>query len=179
MRVALFCIIPERTKHIHAQNSSFASQRNDIRRQRNILRDPGSDSGGEGKSKRAGKYGTKKSKKRREEPLGTNRCYLQHLHVFVSVNFEINLKKTRLYNEHYPRILVTFWPFLGETEHFSRKNGALRWSILVGKQKHNVQKPNQFQTVVAVLASDWWQKTCVFLAPVRSQNGGDRLELVW
>ena len=31
--------------------------------------------------------------------------------------------------------------FLGETEHFSGKNGALRWSILVGKQKHNVQKP--------------------------------------
>ena len=30
--------------------------------------------------------------------------------------------------------------FLGETEHFSGKNGALRWSILVGKQKHNVQK---------------------------------------
>jgi len=31
--------------------------------------------------------------------------------------------------------------FLGETEHFSGKNGALRWSILVGKQNHNVQKP--------------------------------------
>ena len=31
--------------------------------------------------------------------------------------------------------------FLGVTEHFSGKNGALRWSILVGKQKHNVQKP--------------------------------------
>ena len=36
-----------------------------------ILADPGSDSGGEGKSKRAEKYGTKKSKERREEPLGT------------------------------------------------------------------------------------------------------------
>ena len=31
--------------------------------------------------------------------------------------------------------------FFGETEHFSGKNEALRWSILVGKQKHNVQKP--------------------------------------
>ena len=31
--------------------------------------------------------------------------------------------------------------FLGVTEHFSGKNGALRWSILVGKQKHNVQRP--------------------------------------
>ena len=36
-----------------------------------ILGDPGADSGGEGKSKRAGKYGTKKSKERRKEPLGT------------------------------------------------------------------------------------------------------------
>ena len=32
--------------------------------------------------------------------------------------------------------------FLGETEHsLSGKNGAFWWSILVGKQKHNVQKP--------------------------------------
>ena len=35
-----------------------------------ILGDPGTDSGGEGKSKRAEKYGTKKSKERREEPWG-------------------------------------------------------------------------------------------------------------
>ena len=33
--------------------------------------DPGADSGGEGKSKRAGKYGTKKSKERREGSLLT------------------------------------------------------------------------------------------------------------
>ena len=32
-----------------------------------ILGDPGADKGGEGKSKRAEKYGTKKSKERREE----------------------------------------------------------------------------------------------------------------
>ena len=36
-----------------------------------ILGDPGADNGGKGKSKRAGKYGTKKSQERREEPLGT------------------------------------------------------------------------------------------------------------
>ena len=36
-----------------------------------ILGNPGADSGDEGKSKRAEKYGTKKSKERREEPLGT------------------------------------------------------------------------------------------------------------
>ena len=38
-------------------------------------------------------------------------------------------------------IIREFSDFSGETEHFSGKNGALRWSILVGKQKHNVQKP--------------------------------------
>ena len=36
-----------------------------------ILGDPGADSGGKGRSKQVGKYGTKKSKERREEPLGT------------------------------------------------------------------------------------------------------------
>ena len=36
-----------------------------------ILGDPGADSGDEGKSKRAGKCGTKKSRERQEEPLGT------------------------------------------------------------------------------------------------------------
>ena len=36
-----------------------------------ILGDPGADSGGEGKSRRAEKIGAKKSKERREEPLGT------------------------------------------------------------------------------------------------------------
>ena len=67
------------------------------------------------------------------------------MHVFVSVNFEINFLKNRFYNEHYPSVLVTFF---GETEHFSGKNGALRWGISVGKQKHNVQKPS-----VAVVSS--------------------------
>ena len=36
-----------------------------------ILGDPEADSGDEGKSKRAEKYVTKRSKERREEPLGT------------------------------------------------------------------------------------------------------------
>ena len=39
-----------------------------VNQQRIILGDPGADRGGERKSKRAGKYGTKKSKERREEP---------------------------------------------------------------------------------------------------------------
>ena len=34
-----------------------------------------------------------------------------------------------------------FSDLFGDTEHLSGKNGALRWSILVRKQKHNVQKP--------------------------------------
>ena len=39
--------------------------------EKNILGDPGADSGGEGKSKRDETYGTKESKERREKPLGT------------------------------------------------------------------------------------------------------------
>ena len=39
--------------------------------------------------------------------------------------------------------------------------------------------PDQFQAVAAVLASDRCQKNTSFLAPIRSQNGGDHLELVW
>ena len=39
--------------------------------------------------------------------------------------------------------------------------------------------PDQFQTVAAILPSDWAEKHKSFLAPIRSQNGGDRLELVW
>ena len=50
----------------------------------------------------------------------------------------LELIEKLLCNEHHPSILVTF---LGETEHFSGENGALIRSILVGKQKHIVQKP--------------------------------------
>ena len=50
--------------------------------------------------------------------------------------------------------------FLGETEHFSGKNGALRWSILVGKQKHNVQKPNSQAGPAASLF--WNCRICLF-----------------
>ena len=40
--------------------------------------------------------------------------------------------------------------FLGEAEHFSGKNGALIRSILVGKQRHNVQKPKSFAVIFFV-----------------------------
>ena len=39
--------------------------------------------------------------------------------------------------------------------------------------------PDQFQTVAVGLPSDWAEKHKSLLAPIRSQNGGDRLELVW
>ena len=68
-----------------------------------LPRRPRADSGGKGKTKLAEKKGAKKSKERREEPLGT----------------------------------MSF---------------------------------GQFQTVAAVLASDWCQKTVVFFCPIRSQQ---------
>ena len=62
-----------------------------------ILGDPGADSGGEGKSKRAGKYGTKKSTNRREEPLGT-------------MSYQISSKRSR-----------SFWLLIGARKTSSRK----------------------------------------------------------
>ena len=73
-----------------------------------ILGDPGADSGDEGKSKLVEKCGAKKSKERREEPLGT-------------MSYQTSSKRSPL-----------FW-------------------LLIGARK----------------------------TPIRSQNGGDRLELVW
>ena len=62
--------------------------------------------------------------------------------IIITVNAMLKILKLILkksfYNEHYSSILVTF---LGEAEHFSGRIGTLRWSILVGKQKHNAQKP--------------------------------------
>ena len=53
--------------------------------QRNILGDPGADSGDEGKSKRAEKYDTKKSKERREEPALLAVLYFPSCHIFPPV----------------------------------------------------------------------------------------------
>ena len=74
------------------------------------------------------------------------------------------IKKNLLYNEHFPSILVTF---LGETEHFSGKNGALRWSILVGKQKHNVQKPRN-EAAACVGPRTYRPIECVFISSNQS-----------
>ena len=51
--------------------------------------------------------------------------------------FRINKKKASLWCALLS-ILVTF---LGTSERFSGKNGALRLNILVGKQKNNEQRP--------------------------------------
>ena len=55
---------------------------------------------------------------------------------------------------------MTLW---GETEHLSGKIGPLYWSILVGKQKHNVQKLSSHpfsralrQLHVIITSFDWF-----------------------
>ena len=40
--------------------------------------------------------------------------------------------------------------FLMKTDHFSGKNGAVRWSLFVGKQEHNIQKPTFYLFVFFV-----------------------------
>ena len=61
---------------------------------------------------------------------------LYHLYIFVSPLQTSRIKP--LNNEHFPLIVMTF---LAETEHFNRKNRALRWSILDEKQKSNAENP--------------------------------------
>ena len=41
--------------------------------------------------------------------------------------------------------------FFGETELLRARIGALRWGILVGKQKHNVQKPGPWYHFISKL----------------------------
>ena len=67
--------------------------------------------------------------------------------VFLLKLLKLILKKS-LYNKHYQSILVTF---LRETGPFSGRIGALRWSILVGKQKHNVQRPRKREHFISML----------------------------
>ena len=52
---------------------------------KDILGDPGADSGGEGKSKRAEKCGTKKSKERREELFSPFFTFLRSIYIFPPV----------------------------------------------------------------------------------------------
>ena len=69
------------------------------------------------------------------------------------------------------------------------KNGALRWSILVGKQKHNVQKPNEelagrFEAIRNELMPEWIVIANIFLVEiltskrVQDQEGIKGLKIV-
>ena len=49
------------------------------------------------------------------------------------------LRTFRITKKRLSLIFQAFNDFLKTIEYFSGKNGALRWRILVGKQKHNVQ----------------------------------------
>ena len=73
--------------------------------EKNILGDPGADSEGEGKSKRDEKYGTKKSKERREKPLGTMsyQTSFKRSSLFCLLIGQKNTKTCLLYTSPSPR----------------------------------------------------------------------------
>ena len=80
-----------------------------------ILGDPGTDSGGEGKSKRAGKYGTKKSKERRKEHLGTM-SYQTSCTRSPPFWLLIGQKNTKVFwHQSAARTAVTVWNWSGKT----------------------------------------------------------------
>ena len=57
-------------------------------------------------------------------------------------------------------------------EHFSGKNGTLRWSILVGKQKHNVQSPTG---ILILLTSRIWNPRS---SPSKESKSGIQAPLI-
>ena len=78
-----------------------------------ILGDPGADSGGEGKCKRAEKYGTKKSK--REEPLGTMSYQTSSKRSPPSCLL-IGARKTQIFwHQSEVRTAATVWNLSGKT----------------------------------------------------------------
>ena len=80
-----------------------------------ILGDPGAESGGKGKSKRAEKYSTEKSKERREEPLGTM-SYQTSSKWSPPFWLLIRQKNTKVFwHQSAARTAVTFWNWSGET----------------------------------------------------------------
>ena len=87
-----------------------------------ILGDPGADSGGEGKSKRAEKYGTKKSKERREEPLGTM-SYQTSSKRSSPFSLLIGQKNTKVFwHQSEARTAATVWNWSGKTLSSSRRS---------------------------------------------------------
>ena len=80
-----------------------------------ILGDPGADSGGKRKSKRAEKYGTKKSKEQREEPLGTM-SYQTSSKRSPPFWLLIGARKTQVFwHQSEARMAATVWNWSGKT----------------------------------------------------------------
>ena len=80
-----------------------------------ILGDPGADSGGEGKSKRARKYGAEKSKERRDEPLGTM-SYQTSSKRSPPFYLLIGQKNTNVFwHQSEARTAATVWNWSGKT----------------------------------------------------------------
>ena len=101
-----------------------------------ILGDPGAECGDEGKSKWAGKYGTKKSKGRIEEPLGTM-SYQTSSKRSPPFWLLIGARKTQVFFPSW-KTLLSFGgnvSFLGRKLHPGKKGtsqgGALRKSVSV------------------------------------------------
>ena len=61
---------------------------------------------------------------------------------------------------------------IASNEHFSGKNGTLRWSILVGKQKHNVQSPTG---ILILLTSGIWNPRS---SPSKESKSGIQAPLI-
>ena len=80
-----------------------------------ILGDPGADNGGKGKSKRAEKYGTKKSKERQEEPL-TTMSYKTSSKRTPPFWLLIGQKNTKVFwHQSEARTAATVWNWSGKT----------------------------------------------------------------
>ena len=79
------------------------------------LGDPGADSGNEEKPKRAEKYGTKKSKERREEPLGTM-SYQTSSKRSPPFWLLISARKTQVFwHQSEAKTVATVWNWSGKT----------------------------------------------------------------
>ena len=102
------------------------------RRAHDILGDPGADNGGKGKSKRAGKYGTKKSKERREEPLGT-------------MSYQTSSKRS-----------PPFWLLIGARKLFSFCKRMQQLPTILGPTTHRER-----DTIYLTLERDHVQCACV------------------
>ena len=84
-------------------------------KKRPILGDPGADSGDEGKSKRAEKCGTKRSKERREKPLGTMSCQTSSKRS-PPFCLLIGARKTQVFwHQSEARTAATVWNWSGKT----------------------------------------------------------------